>query len=278
MTKIQEEYFNLTDTARWHPSPVVPNIVHYTWFSGSGKTKDDAFQFHHHMSVLSAYRFIKPVVIYFWCDKEPTGGWWNNTADTVPILTVKHMKRPDKVFGVEIADYDHKTDVARLDILLEHGGIYMDLDFMAFSSWEPLLHYELTLPALLHTQEKLRALENSVIIARKKSSFLNEWKKSYQFFHQHDYGFNSLVFPYNLAHAHPKEIHVEFNTLVHPIWQERHAIYSSLIKFDWCQGYGMHLWYDYYREEHSPQSIKTLDSVLGEIYRYVYYGSPDLQT
>jgi len=39
----------------------------------------------------------------------------------------------------------HRGDVAKLDILLEHGGIYLDYDVIVINSLDPLRRYDATL-------------------------------------------------------------------------------------------------------------------------------------
>jgi hypothetical protein len=46
---------------------------------------------------------------------------------------------PAQVFGNPVEHFARKADVLRLQILLEHGGIYLDLDTICQRSFEPLL-------------------------------------------------------------------------------------------------------------------------------------------
>ena len=52
---------------------LVPNILHFIWFSFTGEATK--FSFVQYLSVLSAYRFIKPDVIMFHTDIPPKGRW-----------------------------------------------------------------------------------------------------------------------------------------------------------------------------------------------------------
>ena len=53
---------------------VVPNIVHFIWFS-EGSSKQ--LTFINYVSIVSAYRIQKPDRLLFHCNHLPTGLWWD---------------------------------------------------------------------------------------------------------------------------------------------------------------------------------------------------------
>lgn len=106
---------------------VVPNVVHYVWFS-DGYT---ALRLHHFLSLKSAYVNIRPDVIIFHCDHEPTGNWWKIARKTIQILRIVKLRPPSRIFGNAIVRPEHMSDVARIEILLDQGGIYLDTDVIA---------------------------------------------------------------------------------------------------------------------------------------------------
>ena len=266
--------FNGT-TKRWS-QPVVPNNVHYVWFSQWGKSGaniKNIFRFHHFMSVLSAYKYIKPKTIYFWCDHPPEGRWWMEARRAAPTMTVMNMSAPKSIYGQRISIYEHMTDVARMDIVMKHGGIYTDLDVVALKSWDPLLYYDTTMSTSRYHFRK--SLTNSVIISAKNSSFLRAWKDSYHDFHK-SWGHNSLEMPYEIAKKRPELIHIVSNLIEYPIYPYHKFIHNIGVKLDWSKSYGMHLFHRAYKKEHDPDTIKTLNSTLGEIFRIIYYNTIEL--
>jgi len=97
----------------------VPNIVHYIWFG----CRD--FRFHHYLSVKSVIKIQKPVTILFHTDCLPHGKYFREVE---PHLRIVKRTPPKTVWGRPIANVEHQSDVARLQILLEFGGIYLDDD------------------------------------------------------------------------------------------------------------------------------------------------------
>ena len=81
------------------------------------------------------------------------------------------------MFGKAINIVEHKSDVARLVILLEVGGIYMDDDIILLKPMDPLMENEMVLG-----EENYDALANSIILANKDSWFLQKWFLEYRYF------------------------------------------------------------------------------------------------
>ena len=48
--------------------------------------------------------------------------------------------------------------------------------------------------------------------------------------------------------------------------------------WDWeyHRNYAVHLWWRFYNVDHTPDSIRTLDSTVGQLLRKVYYGDKKL--
>ena len=109
------------------PVYVVPNVVHYVWFA-DGYTQ---MRLHHFLSVKSAYVHIRPDAILFHCNHEPVGQWWKLARRTIRTLRIVKLRPRSEIFGNAIVRPEHKSDVARIEILLDQGGIYLDTDVIA---------------------------------------------------------------------------------------------------------------------------------------------------
>lgn len=59
-------------------------------------------------------------------------------------LKIVHRPPPEFIFGQKISHVFHQGDVAKLEILLEHGGIYLDYDVIVVNSLNPLRQYPAT--------------------------------------------------------------------------------------------------------------------------------------
>jgi len=117
------------------PVDVIPRTVHITWFFPPGTD----FRFHHAICLLSVQRFFRPTKIFFWHDAVPTGRWWAFVRQSVAHLLLVPYARPTSVFNRNVTVPEHQSDVARLELIEEYGGLYVDLDVILVRSLDPLL-------------------------------------------------------------------------------------------------------------------------------------------
>lgn len=54
---------------------------------------------------------------------------------------------PTHIYGQQLANIYHKGDIAKFEIILEHGGIYLDYDVIVVNSLDPLRQFDATLGA-----------------------------------------------------------------------------------------------------------------------------------
>ena len=90
---------------------VVPNIVHYVWFSNT------KMNFFHFLSFMSAVKFINPCFILIHGPFVPYGKYWDFFMHMYP--SVIHVKRspPTSVAGNQLAYPEHGSDVMRIEAL-----------------------------------------------------------------------------------------------------------------------------------------------------------------
>ncbi|XP_064647975.1 uncharacterized protein LOC135500430 isoform X2 [Lineus longissimus] len=248
----------------------VPKIVHYCWYGGRRRPN---FRFYHLISVLSAYKNIKPEVIYFWYDYIPLGPLWKDIQARVPIIKLKHRPAPSHIYHRPLGIYDqHQSDIVRLEAVMEYGGIYMDLDIVVLKSFDPLLMYDTTMG-----YEISDGLCNGVIISKPNAPFLRIWHSEYTTFDDNNWGYHSVMLPAILAKTYPGLIHTEEKSLHRPNWKEGEWMYVEGKLYDWSNNYAVHLYYMHTLKwkDHSPDTIKKLNTTMGQIFRYIYYGSKD---
>lgn len=101
----------LTDT------PIIPKIIHYCWFSSKQMPK-----------------FLQECV-KTWKELCPEYEILCWTEDNYPLEKVPYMKE-----AYECQKYGFVSDVARLDILYQYGGVYMDTDVTLIKKLDPLLY------------------------------------------------------------------------------------------------------------------------------------------
>ncbi|KAJ8311505.1 hypothetical protein KUTeg_010860 [Tegillarca granosa] len=258
------EYQNSFRTSQMY---VVPNIVHFVWFG-----KDSEWYFHQFLSVLSAYKNIKPNIIYFHCDNEPIGEWWIAAKKRVKTLKIRKVKPPDYIFDRVLIHPEHKSDIFRIEVLQKMGGIYLDTDVIALKSFNPLRNYTFTMGLEYHGNPG--RVNNGVIISAPNATFLNIWKSTYKTFTAFEWDYHSCAIPYLLRDKYPDIFHVEERSLVYPSGPDKRLIHDTV--YDWSNNYAIHLWHRTFNTHYNPESVKMLNTTYGQIARFVLYNNSDL--
>ena len=153
----------------------VPNVVHFVWLAFHGRTSNMSFI--QYLSILSAHKFIRPCHIFFHSNKHPIGPYWD-LAMKIPEFTFVYRPQATTLFGTPIKLDTHfpelATDLERLLVLKDYGGIYMDSDVIALKSFTDLLQYDMTLG-----KENDWKICAGLIISHSISEFLHLWLRSY---------------------------------------------------------------------------------------------------
>ena len=146
-TDAQAEADCFTELPRNDSLNFVPNVAHVNWFT----KESEIFLFHNLLSLLSIQRIMKPDKIYFRYNVQPTGKYWTEALRKVPKLILKHVNPPKILLGTKLASPSYETshsDADRIKVMLECGGIFMDLDIIILKSLEPLRKYPTTIGRL----------------------------------------------------------------------------------------------------------------------------------
>ena len=120
------------------------------------------------------------------------------------LIQLRIVDEPHAVFGREIIRVQHKVDVLRLQILIEHGGIYLDLDTICIQSFDKFLKEKVVMG-----RESELGLCNCVIISPSNSDFLKRWYNEYRNFHNDQWNEFSVLLPMKLAQSRPDLIEIE---------------------------------------------------------------------
>ncbi|MCL4639142.1 MAG: hypothetical protein M5Z89_09145, partial [Olivibacter sp.] len=225
------------------------------------------FSFIHYMAVKSAMEINKPKNIFIYYKFEPNGYWWNQVLKeklASPVL----ISVPRQIYGNKLYHYAHKSDVIRLMILIEYGGIYLDMDTICIQPLQVFMHHNCVMGREILAGVE-RGLCNAVIIAAKKSVFLQRWLLSYKYFRSKGtdqfWGEHSIKVPLEIANRHPDIIHIESQkSFFYPSYSEGDLklLFSDTILFP--EAYVFHLWesmsYDRYLANLTPEIVKNVDT------------------
>ena len=191
----------------------VPYIIHFVF----GLIEQvEAISFVHYLAVWSAY-ITNPEVktIYIHHHYPIYGEWWDKLLTTIPCLTLRKIDVPTHIGAKEIKKTAHRADKARMDILWEMGGIYMDMDTISNKSMKPFLKNDTTLcqqysVGYTHKRELVKYIGgicNAIMITKPKSIFFERWLASYErAFDPDRWEEASIWLPMRLAKEHAQEV------------------------------------------------------------------------
>ena len=155
---------------------IVPNIIHYIRFN---KT---TFSFVDYVCIRSAYVHQKPDAIYFHTNVDNfTGTYWNRLtgeADLQRRIKILPIQVPTEIFGQPLSigwRLFHGSDVGRIRLLIQHGGIYLDNDVYVVNSLDKYRKFELAIG-----WDEGQFLGSQVIVAHPQARFLPLWLQTYR--------------------------------------------------------------------------------------------------
>jgi hypothetical protein len=215
----------------------IPNIFHFCF----ALTPNAPFGFLEYLAIKSAYEINRPSRILLHYQHECTGPWWDKAAE---IVTLNRVDAPQEIFGNPLLHFAHQSDVIRLQSLLEHGGIYLDIDTLCVRPFTDLLTHE----CVMGTQW-LRGLCNAVILSEPKGVFLSAWMDQYRWFRSRGgdkyWDEHSVRLPRRLARKRELRSHITIlnnRAFFFPLWGSMHHLFVSEDERKFKDSYCIHYW------------------------------------
>ena len=247
---------------------MIPNIFHFIYFYPKNVQQ---FPLLHFLTINSARILNKPDIIYFYSDEIPRGPYWDKISDFVKFVKID---APDSIFGKTLHHIAHKSDVLRLQILKDKGGIYTDMDVLFKKPFGHLLKYNF----VMGKQGKFRrmGLCNGVILADKNSEFLRIWYEEFRYFRSKGkdkyWAEMSVRKPLELSVKYPDLIHVEpYYSFHYPLYYGFHLKRIFRKKYDYPKALCHHYWdgasFDKYLKNIDEKYILNIDTTFNIIAR-----------
>jgi hypothetical protein len=195
---------------------IVPNIVHLLYFDVT------VIKFTTAISLYSIYLNHRPDFFYIHCELcNFTGHYWNeirSIPDMYKRIVLKKIKSKPTVFGQELFGeflgtvYYHRSDVWRLMILINYGGIFLDNDVYIVNSLNKYRKFEMTLSFEKNNSDS--AIGNQVLFAHRNARLL----RAHFDFYRRDYNrsswfYNAGQVPGNILRENPELAHIVENRL-----------------------------------------------------------------
>ena len=241
----------------------IPKILHYC-FGFKEDFGGRAWGLSHYACVKSAVEQIEPDRVNFYYEYELEGPWWDLTRE---LVTPVRMTAPREIFGNRIDHPAHRSDVVRLERLIEEGGIYLDADVLVQRSFDPLLDNSVVMGA--EGRNARWGVANAVIAAEPGAPFLRRWYDRYRSFRGTEKKYwneHSVRLPQKLARQHPDEITILPHTAFFwPLWTEAHIhwMFESGKPVPLDGAYANHLWDRkayFYLKDLTPGEVRAVDT------------------
>jgi len=245
---------------------MIPKVLHYC-FGMSSDFGGKPWSLIHYVCLKSAVERIKPTDVFFYCEYEPTGPWWELTRR---MVTIRKIRAPREIFNNPLLHVAHRADVVRLESLLDAGGIYLDADVFVHRDFDDLLGNATVLgeePAWL--DGGVTGLCNAVILSEAQAPFLKRWHSEYRSFRSRGpdryWNEHSVIIPYALSKQFPHEITILphsafFRPTCKPEDIER--IFNSAEPIDTSDAYANHLWesfaWERFLEHLTPRRVRAV--------------------
>jgi Glycosyltransferase sugar-binding region containing DXD motif len=193
----------------------VPSVFHFIHLNCPESSHERRFSLVHYLAIESCRQVNRPEVMNLYFNTEPSGQWWERAR---PYLNLIPVKAPEEIFGIPLRHPAHKADVLRLQVLLETGGIYLDLDVLCLRPFAALQKFDVVLG-----EECGVGLCNAVILAKPNAQFIQRWLEGYRTFSADDWNGHSVRLPMRLAREMPEHIHiVDCQKFFWPMYWEQH--------------------------------------------------------
>jgi hypothetical protein len=195
----------------------VPNVFHFVF---GFRPQTEPFHLVYYMCLSSCIGANKPDAVFFHCQHEPWGEYWDRIR---PQLEVRRIEPSPFIAAFRYKDpalerlrYAHFTDVARLQVIHDYGGVYADMDtlFVAplprdFFARSFIMGAEETDFSEAAAREAGGSLCNAWMMGERGAPFARELLARLETEFDGSWNAFACVAPYRLSREHPEWIDVE---------------------------------------------------------------------
>ncbi len=156
----------------------IPNIFHFILISKDGKTAPE-LEYFQYVSIKSAWLTNNPEKIFLYITIDPTGPYLERLVSEIPNLELTRIDDFTEFMGNPVPYFTHKTDIIRLQKLIEFGGVYLDLDTITLKNLQIFRRYSKFVTCL---EDDSWRLGSAVLLAEKGSEFAKKCLEFYKDF------------------------------------------------------------------------------------------------
>jgi hypothetical protein len=237
--------------------PDIPNEYHFVF---GLREQHEPMHVAHYLCLESCRQVNRPDRIHFHHRHEPYGEWWERIR---PHLSLHRVGKTSQAPSIRARDespetrliresgwlYAHEADFIRLEVILESGGVYADMDTLFVQALpQRLFRYDFVLgeePPLPGSLGILRpSLGNAVIMSRTRAPFAARWLEQMHRVYDGSWDRHSTQEAARLWGEMPEALHVVPQRFFYRHAFTREGIHALLTGFDpdYSDVYSMHLW------------------------------------
>lgn len=232
------------------PCPEIPKIIHLLYF---GETE---FYNFHHRCIHSMIQYMPEYEIRIYNTREPPAEnqYWQDIKSH-PRVRIHTMNAPQFYDGFELKHFQYKADVARLELLYEHGGVYLDIDMIIVRPFHEIFasghSFYISEEREGSNGRGSGALINAFLAAKPKNEFIKLWLNEFKsglrlgIWAHHIRDSNKQLLDNHPHYKHKYRIRVLDWKMFMPLhWQDTEAfIRSETVPYEFPpESYGTHLW------------------------------------
>jgi len=245
---------------------MIPNNYHFVF---GLRKQTEPFHLMYYLCLRSCIEINQPDAIFFHYQNEPWGEWWDRIK---PNLQLKRIEPDQFISEYKYKDtslnqykYAHLADITRLDILLNEGGIYADIDTLFL---QPVPKDWFSRQFILgqekpHVEDKV-SLCNAWIASEPNSSLCKYWLENIRLEFDGSWSNHSTLLPYRLAQKHTESINIEPSSSFYELDYTPKGIHNLFVrsvllpKTSYSLHLWNHLWFDQKRTDFSCFNAKLL--------------------
>jgi hypothetical protein len=230
----------------------IPRHFHFVF---GLKPQTEPFHLSHYLCLASCLEVNEPERLTLYYHHEPWGWYWDLIRDRIELVRVDLVPQvdehdyDDRMIGTKYR-YAHHADFVRVDQLLEHGGVYADIDTLFVapypdSFFEPPVVMGREDPVFCErTQRERPSVCNAVILAERGAPFLQELRRRMESAFDGTWSGHSCFLIHDLSVEMPDAIHLEeARSFFRFMWtREDLTLLFEGVEEDLDGVYSIHLW------------------------------------
>ncbi|HKK15867.1 MAG TPA: glycosyltransferase [Gammaproteobacteria bacterium] len=230
----------------------IPRHFHFVF---GMRPQEEPFHLVYYLCLESCLQVNRPERISVYYHYEPYGPWWNRIRDRIDTVhvplneLVTNMEYSNRHIGRKLR-YAHHADFVRVEKLLEHGGVYADMDTLFLRPLaKDLFNHSFVLGREKRvtdprTGESWESLCNAFIMSEPGAEFARIWLERMHDVFNGNWSDHSCKLAQILSEECPQHIHVEAPSSFYPYMWTREDLCSLFEECheNWNGAYSVHLW------------------------------------